>query len=178
MIRIGWVVALPLLAACSGISVSHDYDPQTDFSPLRTYAWHVAPPGTPAMDSLTQQRIVRAVDDALAAKGFRKTDDPNPDFKVHAMASIQQRIQTQPVSVGVGYGWRHGYATAATGTEVTSYDEGTLIVDVVSSSSKSLVWRGPSRAAVDPDRTPEQREAKIREAAFKIIEKFPPMKKP
>jgi hypothetical protein len=176
MKRFMWILALPFAAACSGISVSHDYDPQTDFAPLKTYAWHPTPAGTPTVDSLTFQRIVRAVDDGLAMKGFQKTDGPNPDFKVHAMASIQQRIQTQPVTMGVGYGWRHGYV-AAESLEVSTYDEGTLIIDVFSPATKNLIWRGTARAAVDPDRTPEEREGRIREAAFKILERFPPLKK-
>lgn len=177
MSRFAWLAAVPFAAACSGISVSHDYDPQVDFSGLRTYAWHVAPSGTPAVDSLTHQRIVRAIDDALASRGFRKVEDPNPDFKVHAMASVRERIDTQPVTVGVGYGWGHGYAGARTVMEVTSYEEGTLIVDVISPGSKNLIWRGTARAAVDRDRTPEEREGRIREAAFKILEKFPPTRK-
>jgi hypothetical protein len=176
MKRLIWILAMPVAAACSGISVNYDYDPQTDFSPLKSYAWHVAPAGTPAMDALTQQRIVRAIDDALEFKGFRKAEAGAADFKVHAMASIQQRIQTQPVTVGVGYGWRHGHMSIE-GSEVSTYDEGTLILDVISSSTQTLVWRGTARAAVDRDRTPEEREGRIREAVFKILEGFPPLKK-
>src|SRR5688572_23718279 len=79
MRRMLWaLLVLPLAAACAPISVTDDYDTQTDFTKLRTYAWHVAPAGAPAVDSLTQQRIVRAVDDALEAKGFRKADSGTP----------------------------------------------------------------------------------------------------
>ena len=177
MKRYGWLVLLPGLAACSGISVSDDFDTQADFTKLRTYAWHVPPAGTPSVDQLTQQRIVRAVDDALEAKGFRKADSGTPDFKVHTLASVTQRIQTQPVSIGVGYAWRYGYVAAGDGVEISTYDEGTLVVDVISAATGSLVWRGTARAAVQRDRTPEQREARIREAAFKILERFPPVRK-
>jgi len=178
MRRMLWaLLVLPLAAACAPISVTDDYDTQTDFTKLRTYAWHVAPAGAPAVDSLTQQRIVRAVDDALEAKGFRKADSGTPDFKVHTMASVSQRIQTQPVTVGVGYAWRYGYVAAGEGVEVTAYDEGTLILDVISTATKNLVWRGTARGAVERDRTPEEREARIRDAVFKVIERFPPNRK-
>jgi hypothetical protein len=178
MKRYGWLVLLPGVAACSGISVTDDFDTQADFAKLRTYAWHAAPAGAPSVDSLTQQRIVRAVDDALEAKGFRKAESGTPDFKVHAMASVTQRIQTQPVTVGVGYAWRYGYVAAGEGVEITAYDEGTLIIDVISpANTQNLVWRGTARAAVQRDRTPEEREARIREAVFKVIERFPPTRK-
>ena len=168
-----WVLAVIGAASCTPYSVSTDYDTEADFSKLRTYAWHTASGDVPAVDSLTQKRIVRAVDDALAARGYRK-DEGNPDFKVFTLASINQRISSQPVTTAYGYGWRHGYAFE--GTEVTSYDEGTLVVDIISPGTKSLLWRGKARATIDPDRTPEEREERIRGAAFKILELFPPPK--
>ncbi|HZN62170.1 MAG TPA: DUF4136 domain-containing protein [Planctomycetota bacterium] len=171
------VLLIPLAAACAPISVSFDYDPQIDFSKYKTYAWYLPPPGTPGVDSLTQQRIRRAVDDGLQAKGFRMVEEASADFKVHAMASITERIRTQPVSMGVGYAWPHGYVGAMEGVEVTSYEEGTLIVDVIAPATKNLMWRGTAKAAVERDRTPEQREARIREAIGKILQVFPPQKK-
>src|SRR5262245_4137696 len=171
------VLLVPLAAACAPISVNHDYDPQIDFSKFKTYAWYLPPPAQPGIDWLTHQRIRRAVDEGLQAKGFTMADEASVDFKVHAMASITERIRTQPVSMGVGYAWPHGYVGAVEGVEVTSYEEGTLIVDVIAPATKSLMWRGTARAAVERDRTPEQREARIREAVGKILEPFPPRKK-
>jgi hypothetical protein len=37
--RILTATLLLALTACSGITVTNDYDPQADFSPLRTYSW-------------------------------------------------------------------------------------------------------------------------------------------
>ena len=178
MARISWVVLLiPLAAGCSPISVTYDYDPDIDFSKMKTYAWYMAPPGTPSVDSLTQQRIVRAVEDGLEARGFRKAEEGAADVKVHAMASINERIRSQPVTIGVGYGWPAGYIGAREGVEVTSYEEGTLILDFIAPATKSLMWRGTAKAAVDRDRKPEEREARIREAVGKILQAFPPKKK-
>lgn len=178
MARITWVVLfLPLAAACAPISVTYDYDPQVDFSKMKTYAWHMPPPGTPNVDSLTHQRIVRAIEDGMEARGFRKVEEGAADVIVHAMASVHERIRTTPVTIGVGYSWPAGYIGAREGVEVTSYEEGTLIVDVIKPDTKSLMWRGTAKAAVDRDRTPEEREARIREAVGKILQAFPPKKK-
>lgn len=158
------------LAACSGITVTHDYDPEADFSSLRTYAWYAAPAAAAGVDSLTTQRIARAVDAELPARGYRKVDS-GPDFLVHALASINQRIEAVPTTTSMGYGWRGGYRAYGTGTEIRTYDEGTLILDVISPATKQLLWRGVARAAVSGNRSPEEREA-----VAMILESFPPRK--
>ncbi len=164
------------LTACSGISVTHDYDPQADFSAMKTYSWYAAPAAAAGVDTLTTQRISRAVDAELPLRGYRKVDGGTPDFLVHALASIHQRIEAVPTTTTVGYGWRGGYMAYGTGTEIRTYDEGTLILDVISPATKQLVWRGTAKAAVYGDRSPEEREARIREAVAMILESFPPRK--
>jgi hypothetical protein len=164
------------LSACSGISVSQDYDLQADFSALKTYAWHTPPAGPALIDSLTSQRIVQAVNDELSARGFRKVDGGTPDFLVHTIASVNQRIEATPTTMTMGYGYRGGHVGYTTGTEIRTYDEGTLILDVIAPATKQLLWRGTAKATVHATSTPEKREARIREAVALILESFPPRK--
>jgi len=164
------------LAACSGITVTHDYDPEVDFSGLKTYAWYAPPAAAAGVDTLTTRRISRAVDAELPLRGYRKVEGGSPDFLVHALAAIHQRIEAVPTSASMGYGWRGGYMAYSTGTEIRAYDEGTLILDVISPATKVLLWRGTARAAVDDSRSPEEREARIREAVALILDSFPPRK--
>jgi hypothetical protein len=164
------------LTACSDITVTHDYDPGADFSSLRTYAWYAAPAAAAGVDTLTTQRIIRSMDAELAARGFRKLESGTPDFLVHALAAIHQRLEAVPTTTTVGYGWRGGTLAYGTGTEIRSYDEGTLILDVISPGTKQLVWRGTAKAAVSDGRSPEEREARIREGVAMILENFPPNK--
>ncbi len=55
-----------LLAACSSVQVSTDYDPGTDFSVLKSYAWlprKASTGGDPRLDStLLNERIRGAVE--------------------------------------------------------------------------------------------------------------------
>lgn len=171
MTRVLTIAAALSIASCSSISVTQDFDPSTDFSTLRTYSWYGNVQG---VDQLTAQRIVRAVDNELNARGYRKLDSGTPDFQVNALASVQQKIDVRPTTVSVGYGWGRGYMGMSTGNQVSTYDEGTLVLDLVAPSTKSLLWRGTAKAAVDPNRTPEEREARVREAVHKILEQFPP----
>src|SRR5687768_18017722 len=52
-------------------SVTYDFDRSADFSRYRTYAWV---PGTNVDDELNHNRIVRAVEAQLAAKGLSKVE--------------------------------------------------------------------------------------------------------
>ena len=157
-------------AGCSSISTSTDYDPKADFSRLRTYEWHPGQPSGP--DTLTASRIARAVEDGLRARGYTRAAGAPADFQVAYHVWVGQRVEEVPSSA-YSYGWRSGY-----GTEVRTYDEGTLVLDVIDPVAKTLLWRGTAKSAVDPDRTPEEREAKIREAVQKLLADFPPGGKP
>ena len=141
-------------AGCSSVSTSTDYDPNADFSRLRTFEWFPGQPSGP--DSLTASRIARAVEDGLRARGYARATAGPPDFQVAYHVSIGRRVEAVPGSA-YSYGWRSGYNTS---TEIRAYDEGTLVLDVIDPTAKTLLWRGTARSAVEPDRTPEEREAK------------------
>lgn len=169
------ILALALLAAgCSSLSVDSDYDPQVDFSSLHTFGWwsDTAPEG---IDDLTAERIRAALAATLPEHGLQPAPaGTTPDVLVAYRASVRQRLEARPTTVSIGYGWHHGYGAIGTGTEVTTYDEGTLVVDLVSPEGGTLLWRGTASRAVPNDRTPEEREARIREAVRAILERYPP----
>jgi hypothetical protein len=167
----------PLLAAalcaCSSLETSFDYDTAADFSRLSTYTWIETTPGAEA-SSLTLQRVRAAVDEALAARGYR-ADSQAPDFLVAAHISTEER--TQVTDWGYTYAPR-GAWYGARDIDVYTYQEGTLILDVVDAASRSLMWRGTASRMVDPSWTPEEREEIVREAVAELLERFPPQQKP
>jgi hypothetical protein len=55
-----------------------------------------------------------------------------------------------------------------------TYDEGTLLIDVLEPGSQRLLWRGVGRAEVHRISDPAKREERLREAVAKILERFPP----
>jgi hypothetical protein len=167
-----WIAGIFLVAGCSSVQVTQDYDPATDFAKLRTYGWLDGSTQRGDVDQLTAERIVRAVDAELAARGFAKAE-AKPDFLIHYLASVAQRIESRPTTVSAGYGWRHGYAGVAS-NEIDTYDEGTLVLDVIDPATKNLLWRGTAKAAVQANRTPDEREARIREVVRQILAQFPP----
>jgi len=167
------LAALLFAAGCSGLSTTTDYDPATDFSKLKSWAWFEAGPPNANVDTLTDTRIRGAVEAELVGKGLRKVDSGTPDFAVKYHAAVQQKVEHRPTTVSVGYGWRYGHVGVSS-SDVNVYSEGTLVVDFIHLQKKELLWRGTVSGAVEPQRSPQERTARIQEAVAKMLAQFPP----
>lgn len=163
------------LAGCSDISVTTDYDRTADFSSMKTYGWLPVAmrPGDPVVDSLLDARVHESADAELKARGFAIATNGAPDFQITYSAAVNRKIEARPTTANTGYGL--GRMSVIT-TEVTSYDEGTLVLDIVDPKSRTLLWRGVGRGAVAPRPTPDERDEKIRDAVNRILKEFPPKK--
>jgi hypothetical protein len=167
---LGLFLAVGLAACSTKTSVSRDYDPKQDFTPLKTWAW--APEPTPAdasnaeVSSLTQERIRTAIQQELGAKNFQQVDPKDASFLVHYTA--MRRAYTA--------GPRYDYYGSYDG-DVYLVDVGTLVIDITSPKDKRLIWRGVGYRTIDPELTPEQREKQTQELTHEILSSFPPEKK-
>ena len=177
----GWamrvLVALTVLAggACSTISVNSDYDRSVDFEGLRTYDWLPEPQekqdGPQVENTLVKSRVRRAVEVELEKKGYRKVTE-TPDFYLAYHTAVQKKVDVQTVPAAGRRGrWGGAY------TDVYEYDEGTLILDVVSPGTRELMWRGIAKAVMNWKDDPDTKTEKINEAVGKILERFPPEQK-
>ncbi len=184
-------VAAALSLACAGVRVSTDFDPGIDFARYQSFAW-LDPPlretsqsetPTPGLDpllhnSLVDQRVRSAVEQALVQRGYRKVDAPDAaDFQLRYSVFSQDVTQDDPVYVSGGYGWGRYpyYGTGVVYGGTTTYQQGTLILDVIDPRTERIAWRGwaPSRTKdgyIDPQRLVTTVDA--------IVAKFPPTKGP
>src|SRR4029453_437336 len=81
-------------------SVTYDYDRAADFSKYKTYAWTR---GTELADPLNHARIVRAIDDALGAKGLARVESSaSPDVLVAYHASFDRNLEITGSAHGGG----------------------------------------------------------------------------
>ena len=142
-------------AACSSVSYNSDYDPSIDFASYKTYKWYE---GDPVQGDelykypLVQRRFVNSVNKSLESKGFTKVDGGDADFVVILHAGLREQTQLNTYHYG-GYGYgRYGYGGWGGGsstTQVNTYDEATLAVDIADSGREELVWRGTATGVVD-----------------------------
>jgi hypothetical protein len=175
-------VALVLLSsACATVSVATDFDHAADFSKYRTYqlaGGHIVVNGVlDDANTLVKERIQGALMSALQAKGLTPVQgDAAPDLMVGYVAGARRRTEIEgmgPYTPGVGPYWNAGWWTPGYMDWWTrTYDEGTLVIDLVDGPSKRLVWRAYARAEVSPPVTDE----KVRAAVNKAFDKYPPSK--
>lgn len=168
-----------LLAACSSVSTSYDFDPDARFDNLKTYRWLEGPKldektGT-SQDPLVLKRVRNAAIAQLGARGYQVVSSGG-DFCV--AARLRSRQRTRVTTMQSPYGARYGYGHwGAQDIDVYQYDEGSIVLDVVDKTGKNLMWRGVARAAVPQDPTPEQITKLVDEAVQKLIAAFPPESK-
>jgi hypothetical protein len=172
-VRFFFVVGLAMmLSACgAGIRYGADFMPTHDFSGYSSFQWEGAdamPTGDPRLDAnpFFEQRVRAAVEEELVARGL--TSSSEPDVTVHFHAAVRERLEvlepdrTSPIDPSLSP------------SEVRSWEEGTLLVDVVEVASGEVVWRGWARTDVSGllD-NPEREEARIREAVILMFQRFP-----
>ncbi|HEX4441193.1 MAG TPA: DUF4136 domain-containing protein [Thermoanaerobaculia bacterium] len=161
-----------VLAGCSSLTTNADYNPATDFSKYKTWAWHE----TESMkDTLWRDRVKTAVSDELRMKGLVPSES-NPDLWVVAHVRLDEQTQINTYNTGWGYGWGWGYGAGMTTSTVSQIPVGTLIVDLVDVSQKQMVWRGTATKTLSPDASPESKQKNLQEAVSKMFANFPPKK--
>jgi hypothetical protein len=164
------LLVIGFAAGCSSISTSSDYDQTYDFSTLKNYAWAEVSGEKQQADQISLRRITQSTDQVLAGKGFVKSDPKDASFLVAIQTGVQQ--ETQYTTYGYGAGaWR---GAGMTTTTAQTYDEGTLILDIVDAKNKELVWRGSANGILDPGASADKKASNVTEAVTKILADFPP----
>jgi hypothetical protein len=177
------LMALLLQGCATGAHVRVDYDQKANFSALRSYAWApmtIEERQEKSRNSLTHERIRSAVDSYLAAHGYAKVDEAQADFLVAHSVTVEQRTQVQSTQMSVGYGryGARGGIGVAYGIPIEStvyqYKVGTLIIDIIDTRQKRLVWRASGERTLGEDLTPEERTKIIDTTVGEILGRFPP----
>ena len=151
-----------LLCGCTGVRVQSDYAAGTDFRSFETYAW-LPHEDRDASDPLLEERVQRAVDGELTAKGMRRVPPNEASLLVTYRVAVEEKVQ-----VNDPY-----YATF----QFETYEQGTLFVDLVDPKANLLVWRGVGETRLKHQKTPEERTERVREVVEAILEQYPPRPK-
>ena len=174
------VFILIYLQACSGITVSQDYEQAYDFSALKTYSWKANDNNDYGLEDndLVDNRIREAIENELSAKSFTQIDTGKPDFYVSYHVTIEKKVSSSNVSGGVSIGrssrGRYGSVGMGTGTSARVYDQGTLLIDFTDEVNDKLIWRGISTQSVSDHLEPGESKVIINETVEKILQQFPP----
>lgn len=166
LLAVGLVV---LVGGCSSMTTNYDYDPTADFTTFTSYAWmgRDAASGQVRAGDMTDKRIRAAVDYQMEQKGMT-IDTDAPDLLVAYYAGVESKVDV------TDWGYRYYGGWYGRDVDVYQYDEGSIVLDMVDTSTNELAWRGVVSDVVSGQQSPEQRQQHINEAAAVLLSNFPP----
>jgi hypothetical protein len=170
-IRLAVVAALMLAAGC--ISVSAQKAAGVDLHSFKTFAFKEPPPEDTkqiAFDrSLAGQTIRNQVATGLQNKGLvEATPGQQPDLLIAYHSRLRREWQYTDWGYGPGWGWGVGWGGAPM---MTSYLEGTIIIDFLDPRTHTVVWRGTASAVIDNPDNPNTN--KLAKAVDKVLDRYP-----
>lgn len=160
-----------VLASCSTVRVSSDYDTKLDFNSYKTYAFYKKGIDKAEISDLDKRRILNAIELELESKGLKKSK--NPDFLVSIFTKSRKKVS---VNSDYGFGsmfWFPRYY-GFNQFSVTQYSEGTLFIDFIDTKAKQLIWQGIGTGALKAKTGPKKVE-KINRFVKEILTKYPPV---
>ncbi|MEO9485207.1 MAG: DUF4136 domain-containing protein [Ekhidna sp.] len=175
-----------LISACSSVRVLSDYDQEARFENYTTF--EMAPSGDnlpvdPVINELNGRRVRKAIIHEMESHGYREATQA--DLVVNIYVKVEKRTERVTTYDGpyfpyrIRY-WYYGYwgyynywgpGWGYSSEQVRNYKEGTLVVDIVDTKTKKLVWHGV--ATGNPDRFKKNAEERINQAIEKLFEEFP-----
>ena len=172
------VMCMCLVALAAGYAwakVTFDYDHSLDISGYSTYAFLERDNSIEAqLPDHLRVRLHRVTEDVLAEKGFDPAPaPPQTDFLLTFYFGATDELQINHVSYasyspwGYSYwpGFNYGY------TEVRSYKQGTLVLDIVDARTHKLMWTGVLEREV---RSVNPSGKQIQKSLKKLLKNFPP----
>lgn len=147
--------------------ITMEFDPAADFSRYRTFSIQDGQLNSknPALNSeLVKKRIEAAIERDLAAKGLERVPGKSDlNVRYHFGSARKAQVERYPA------GWR-GWGTRVV---KVPYTEGTLVLDLRDTGTRSLVWRGIARQ----DKSDANKlQEKLDDMVKKAFDKYPPKK--
>ncbi|MBZ5660855.1 MAG: DUF4136 domain-containing protein [Acidobacteriia bacterium] len=163
------LAALGLLIAPVALAqkVTVEFDKGADFSKFKTFTIRGGELNSrnPALNSnLVKKQIEADIEHDLTSKGLTESSGA-ADLNVRYTFGQARKVEVETYPAG----W-YGLGTRAVRVP---YAEGTLVIDLRDSTTRSLVWRG---VASDEKTDPAKLEGKIDDMVKKSIDKYPPKK--
>jgi len=175
------------LFSCQSLVVNSDYNTSYDFTPLKTFALITDPPkevGDLRFDSpLMHDRIKSNILLTLNNNGFEESPDKSQDFNVkfHIITRSETQINQYPTayySTGIyaPHTFHHNFYYPFTGmeTEVTHYEVGSVVIDIIDAKTNKLIWRGWGDRRISNSDNATLNDINIKKTIQEILTNFPP----
>ncbi|MGC9159638.1 MAG: DUF4136 domain-containing protein [Terracidiphilus sp.] len=158
-------------------SVKTDFDHKVNFANYHTYSWGAVK----VSDQFNAQRIKNSINAALEKKGWKEVPSGG-QITIMATDNIHSEQEAEAYYDGLGGGWGMGWGWGGWGmpgggfgemtTGTTHVRKAHVVIDLFDSSSKSLLWRGVSRAELSNN--PNENRKHLHQDIAKMFKDFPP----
>lgn len=160
-----------LLTSCSPFQVRSDYSATANFNEYKTYLLRT---DDLKMNDLDKDRVLNELSKQVQSKGLSSA--PSPDLIINVKASHKKIQDIQSSSPYGMYGWGGpwGWGVGMNRTWTSTYNSGTIVVDMIDAKTNKLVWQGiGSGISVD---SPKSKQKQIPEIVADIMANYPPQK--
>ena len=168
------MIMLALVSVADAKMKAHvGYDKNTDFSSIKTFAFFetletsVADTAPPVHEMIKLLIIKR-----LKESGMKEVAE-NPDVYVTYHTDEQQamgvNVTMYQYHYSAGWWWSPLWGS---GMDVSSYSQGTLVIDVWRPDTEELIWRGLVVGAVPDNPSPQKAQNIIEKALGKISKEW------
>jgi len=173
--RVAFILACAsaLPACASTMTVSSHVDRAANFAQYRTYLWGPAdalPTGDPRLDKdpFFKDHFEGAVTKELARKGLSLSESGTADLLIHYHANVTERLNI------AGVDRRYGSCLDEDcRAQITEYEAGTLVLDVVDARTNRLIWRGWAQSSVkEMLESRDTMDRQISEAVRRMLARF------
>lgn len=168
------IIVLGFVMSCASVSVTYDYDKNTDFSSYTTYNYFYDIES--GLSQLDEKRLKRILDSTLHSKGYLLAEEP--DFFINVLSNEFRNASNSAVGVGVGGTGRNVGGGLSVGVPLgNSGIQRRIQFDFVDAQKDALFWQASSESGFRENASPSVREERLRAVVKKVFSKFPPEKK-
>ena len=168
------IILITFLISCQAVHINADYDKQVDFSKYKSYAFYKTGIDKVEISDLDKKRIMRSIEDQMTIKGFTKSE--TPDMLINISTKEREQVNVNQFNAGWGYGWGFGWNPMFWGdgmNNVSTYAEGTLLIDIIDASKKELIWQGEGVGHLTQDT--DRKDDNIKGFVTRILSQYPPI---
>jgi len=189
-------ITIAFITGCSSLTLNTDYDKEIDFSSFKTYRWHnnneynTASQQYFKVNNLMDQRIRTTIDKQLQTQGYTSENPEKVDFLVNYSVVIEDKTDIHTYNNYNGYypGFRYGAGYGSYGrsmsmgyssgsdVQITQYQQGTLIIDIINPETDQLMWRGAADGRLPKSARRKEKDKLVQQYVTKILSDFPPKK--
>jgi hypothetical protein len=151
-------------------------DPSVNFTNFKTFGWSAggAVDAGDAPLKLLDANIRAAIVDVLKSKGYVEAPaGTTPDLRIAFETAKADKIENNPVRVGIGiggYGGNMGGSVNVGSPSIRNFTEGTLVVHAIETARNAEVWQGRVSGKMTKGSV---EAAAIRQAVAKAMADFP-----